>query len=79
MMAVTVISEGAAKLKSMITKTEASAVSAKDMFDAIPEQGLKELVKSAGVDLSGNECEDELRGMLKVLPKTEAMKKRINR
>ena len=72
-------SEGIKQLNSMITKKEANSVSASDMFNAIPEQGLRELVKSAGVDLNGNESEDELRGMLKVIPKTEAMKKRINR
>lgn len=71
--------DGIKKLKSMITKTEASAVSAQDMFNAIPEQGLKDLLKSGGVKLDGNESEDELRGMLKMVPKTEAFKKRIER
>ena len=71
--------EGIKKLKAMIAKTEASAVSAKDMFNAIPEQGLKDLLKSGGVELDGNESEDELRGMLKMVPKTEAFKKRIER
>ena len=52
-------------------------ISSEQVLDLIPKQGLQDLVKSNGVKLSGNESEDELKGMLKVLPKSESLNTRI--
>ena len=50
-----------------------------EILDQIPEAGLKNLLKSAGVKLAGNESEDELKGMYKMIPKTENIIRRTNR
>lgn len=53
-------------------------ISSDKVLDLIPKQGLQDLVKSNGVKLSGDESEDELKGMLKVLPKSESLSNKID-
>lgn len=52
-------------------------ISSEQVLDLIPKQGLQDLVKSNGVKLSGDESEDELKGMLKVLPQSESLNTKI--
>lgn len=64
------------KINNTIIKEE---ISNDEVLDQIPEAGLKNLLKSAGVKLAGDESEEELKGMYKMIPKTESIVRRTNR
>lgn len=64
---------------STINNIVKEEISNDEILNQIPEAGLKNLLKSAGVKLAGNESEDELKGMYKMIPKTENIIRRTNR
>lgn len=48
------------------------------LLDAVPKNDLKNLVKSAGIEVDGTESEDELRGMYKAASAVnEALTRRL--
>lgn len=62
-----------------IPVTEAIDTSADALLDKVPSSEIKNMVKSAGVPLKGNETNAELKGMVKALSTKESRSTKLSK